>query len=170
MTSLLATQRDNSISAEERSRLQLEALQTSERQWAYALLRLLLGVNLFGHGATRIYHGVNNFANGMVAHMSSIVLPAPFVHSFALTVPWIELTLGTCLILAIFTRAILTAAMFFMIALTVGVTIKQDWPTAGLQLVYGFVIFALLFLRRPYATSWPEILGIDGLPTGHPDR
>lgn len=165
MTSIGATPRETPNSAEERSRVQLEALQTSERRWAYALLRLLLGVNLFGHGSIRIYHGVDLFANGMVAQMSSILLPAPFVHAFALVVPWLELTLGTLLILAIFTRATLTVAMLFMIALTVGVTIKQDWPTAGLQLVYGFVIFSLLFLRIPYATSWPELLGATDLPT-----
>ena len=49
--------------------------------------------------------------------------------------------------------------MGFMIALMAGVTLRQDWPTAGLQLVYGFVIFALLFLRQDYDAGWPALLG-----------
>ncbi len=159
-----------SQTAEQRSATQLLALQMSERRWAYALLRLILGVNLFGHGFIRIYNGVPAFASGMVTQMSSALLPAALVHAFGMAVPWIEITLGTLLILAILTRLTLTAAMLFMIVLMIGVTIKQDWTTAGLQLVYGFVIFALLFLRDPYATSWPVLLGSDDLPSAGPDR
>ena len=150
------------LTSEERAAHQLAALRTSERRWAYALLRLILGVNLLGHGFIRIYHGVPAFASALTAQMYSALLPAPLVYAFALAIPWIELTLGTLLILALFTRAALTAAMIFMTILMIGVTIHQDWPTAGLQLVYGFVIFALLFLRIPYATTWPELLGADG--------
>ena len=156
--------------ADQRSAVQLAALQTSERRWAYALLRLILGVDLFGHGFARIYHGVPAFAAGLTAQMSSALLPAPMVHAFALAIPWIELTLGIFLILAIFTRVTLTAAMLFMIILMVGVTIRQDWTTAGLQLVYGFVIFSLLFLREPYATSWPRLLSMDDPPLIRSDR
>ncbi|GAC1366951.1 MAG: hypothetical protein NVSMB3_15600 [Acidobacteriaceae bacterium] len=146
--------------SEQHSAAQLAALQYAERRWAYALLRLILGVNLFGHGFIRFYNGVPSFAEKLTAQMHSALLPAPLVHAFGLSIPWIELTLGTLLILAILTRITLTAAMIFMITLMIGVVIRQDWTTAGLQLVYGFVIFALLFLRIPYATSWPALLGI----------
>lgn len=33
-----------------------------------------------------------------------------------------------------------------MIALTVGVTLNQEWDIASQQLVYSFVLFVLLFL------------------------
>lgn len=170
MTMHLAERREMPTPYDARSATQLAALQTSERRWAYALLRLILGVNLFGHGVIRIYHGVPGFANTLTAQMYSPLLPEPLVHAFAMAIPWIELTLGTLLILAILTRATLTAAMIFMIVLMIGVTVHQDWPTAGLQLVYGFVIFALLFLRLPYATSWPRLLGLHDLPAANPDR
>ena len=148
---------------------QLDALKTAERRWAYALLRLLLGVNFLGHGVIRIYHGVPNFAVGVTEKMSSALLPSPFVHAFAMTIPWIELALGVLLVLGLFLRATLTAAMAFMIALMVGVTIHQDWPTAGLQLVYGFVIFSLMFLRDPYAISWSRLLGMGDEHPGRPE-
>ncbi len=150
----------SSKTSEQHSAAQLVALQYSERRWAYALLRLILGVNLFGHGFIRFYNGIPAFADKLTAQMHSALLPAPVVHAFGLSIPWIELTLGTLLILAILTRLTLTVSMIFMILLMVGVTIRQDWPTVGLQLVYGFVIFSLLFLRIPYATSWPALLGI----------
>lgn len=164
MATVSVLHRDPSNS-KDRAAQQLAALQTSERRWAYALLRLILGVNLLGHGITRIYHGVPAFAAGLTAQVSSPLLPAPMVHVFALAIPWIELTLGVLLTLAIFTRAALTAAMVFMIVLMIGVTIRQDWPTAGLQLVYGFVIFTLLFLRLPYSTTWSDLLGDSGVPS-----
>lgn len=165
-TSPLVPRRISTPRTAQSSSAQLDALKTSERRWAYALLRLLLGVNFFGHGFIRIYHGVPNFAVGITAQMSSALLPSPFVHAFAMTIPWIELTLGTLLILGLFLRATLTVAMLFMTALMVGVTIHQDWPTAGIQLVYGFVIFSLLFLREPYAISWSRLLGITS-ESGH---
>lgn len=161
-------EREIITSADERSAAQLAALRESERRWAYALLRLILGVNLLGHGVTRIYHGVPAFAAGLTAQMSSPLLPAPMVHAFALAIPWIELTLGILLTLALFTRATLTVAMLFMIVLTIGVTIRQDWPTAGFQLVYGFVIFALLFLRDPYSTTWSDLLDLGAHPGPRP--
>ncbi len=142
----------------------LASLQLSERQWAYALLRLILGVDLFCHGLIRVLHGTSAFAEGMVTQMSFVPLPAPFVHVLGLAIPWIELSLGALIILGIFSRIILTASMFFMIALMIGVTLKQDWPTAGLQLMYGFVIFALLFLREGYGASWLVLLGLRSAP------
>ena len=168
MTVRLLPERDIAISADERSAKQLIALREAERQWAYALLRLILGVNLLGHGVTRIYHGVPAFAAGLTAQMSSPLLPAPMVHAFALVIPVIELILGILLTLALFTRATLTAAMIFMIILMIGVTVRQDWPTAGLQLVYGFVIFALLFLRDPYSTTWSDLLELGKHPGRRP--
>ncbi len=161
-------EREITTSADERSVAQLAELRESERRWAYALLRLILGVNLLGHGVTRIYHGVPAFAAAMTAQMSSPLLPAPMVHAFALAIPWIEFTLGVLLVLALFTRATLTVAMLFMIVLMIGVTIRQDWPTAGFQLVYGFVIFALLFLRDPYSTTWSDLLDLGAHPGVRP--
>lgn len=137
---------------------QLVALQTAERRWAYVLLRLVLGVNFFGHGFIRIYHGSAAFAEWMVAHMSLTPFPAGFLRAFGYTVPWIELLFGILLILGLFTRATLRAAMLFLAVLMVGVTMRQDWTTAGVQLVYALVILVLLFLREPYDAGWTELL------------
>ena len=152
------------LSETERSALQLDAIRRSERRWAYALLRTLLGINLLGHGVIRILHGVPAFASGVSAQMNATPLPPGLVNAFAVSIPWIELTLGILIILGLLTRVTLTVAMLFMMALTVGVTLRQDWPTAGLQLIYGFVIFTLLFHRPGYDVSWLPLLGLRPKP------
>jgi thiosulfate dehydrogenase [quinone] large subunit len=45
-----------------------------------------------------------------------------------------------------------------MLVLMFGVTLKQDWATAGNQLIYGIVLAALLFARERYDTTWPALL------------
>jgi hypothetical protein len=45
-----------------------------------------------------------------------------------------------------------------MLVLMFGVTLKQDWATAGSQLLYGLVLAALLFLRESFDLSWPALL------------
>jgi len=40
-----------------------------------------------------------------------------------------------------------------------GITLKQDWNVATQQLMYGLVLFILLFARERYDLSWPALLG-----------
>jgi thiosulfate dehydrogenase [quinone] large subunit len=60
-------------------------------------------------------------------------------------------------LLGLFTRAALTAAFLLMMVLMFGITLKQDWTTAGGQLLYGLILAVLLFARAEYDLSWPEV-------------
>ena len=131
---------------------------TAERRVAYVLFRLLLGLNLLGHGVIRMLHNPMVFAQGMVKSMADTPLPAFFVGGFGYCVPYVEFFLGLMLVFGFLTRRALTGAALLMSALMVGVTLKQDWPTAGSQLIYGIVIFMLMFLRADYDTTWPGFL------------
>jgi thiosulfate dehydrogenase [quinone] large subunit len=93
----------------------------------------------------------------MIKQMAETPLPPTLVSLFGHIVPWIELILSALLILGLFTRWTLTASMLFMTALTFGITLKQDWPAAGLQLGYGFVIFALMYLREANDRTWVDL-------------
>ncbi len=136
-----------------------------DRHWAYALLRLLLGVTFLGHGVIRILHGIDAFAAATVKGMAAAPLPPAFVSAFAHTIPVVELVLGTLLILGLFTRWALLAGLLFMSLLMAGVTLKQDWPTAGLQLIYGVVFWILLLRRHADELSWPALLHRHTSPT-----
>lgn len=125
---------------------------------AYALMRLALGMNIFGHGFFRILSGVGNFANGMAQGMDKGPLPHALSLSFGYCIPWIELTLGALIILGLFTRFALAAGAFMMVALTFGTTSVQNWNGAGTQLMYSFIFFAMLWLVEANSISADGLL------------
>lgn len=125
---------------------------------AYALMRLALGMNIFGHGFFRILSGVGNFANGMAQGMDKGPLPHALSLGFGYCIPWIELTLGALIILGLFTRFALAAGAFMMVALTFGTTSVQNWNGAGTQLMYSFIFFAMLWLVEANSISADGLL------------
>jgi thiosulfate dehydrogenase [quinone] large subunit len=140
-------------------------LPTTEQRQAYLLLRLVTGLDFFMHGFARIFtgSGLPGFANGMVTSMASTPLLPQAVLAAGYTIPCIELLVGTLLLLGLFTRAALTLALLLMLLLMFGITLKQDWNTAGGQLLYALVLAALLFARQPPFPkhgSKPSWLGI----------
>jgi thiosulfate dehydrogenase [quinone] large subunit len=136
----------------------LTAAPTREQQHTYLFLRLLTGLDFFGHGFARIFTGthLSGFAHGMVKSMAASPLPPSLTLAAGYTIPCIELLIGTLLLLGLVTRYALTLAFLLMFVLMFGVTMKQDWSTAGSQLLYGLVLAILLFLR-PYDISWPTL-------------
>jgi thiosulfate dehydrogenase [quinone] large subunit len=110
---------------------------------SYAVLRLTLGVTFLFHGVTRLVNGVSAFADQMVQSFQHTFLPAALVRPFALCVPPVELILGLLLCLGLFTRWTLIAGGLWMAALVFGTTIRQDYPTVAIQLLYALLFFVL---------------------------
>jgi thiosulfate dehydrogenase [quinone] large subunit len=133
---------------------------TREQQHAYVLLRLLTGLDFFGHGFARIFTGthLSGFAQGMVKSMATSPLPPSLTLATGYIVPCVELLIGILLLLGLATRFALTVAFLLMFVLMFGVTMKQDWATAGSQLLYGLILAILLFAHQRYDLSWPQIL------------
>lgn len=119
-----------------------------DQRLAYALLRMVVGLNLLMHGVSRITMGPTTFATRMVAQFEHTLLPTASVWAFALFLPAIEAFLGLLLLLGLRTRAALIAASLLIMVLTFGSSLVQDWAAAGLQLTYALVYTALLFLLR----------------------
>lgn len=135
----------------------------AEKRHAYVLLRLVAGIDFLNHGAARIFLGSHlaGFAEGMVKQMASTPLPPAMVLATGYIIPCVELAIGFLLITGLFTRAALTSALLLMTVLMFGITLKQEWSTAGLQLTYAFILATLLFLRAEYDLSWPQLLRRD---------
>ena len=131
-----------------------------EHHHAYLLLRLITGLDFFMHGFARIFTGTHlpGFAQGMVKSMASTPLPASLALASGYTIPCVELLIGTLLLLGLFTRAALTLALLLMLVLMFGIGLKQDWNIASSQLLYSLVLAILLYGRRHYDHSWPEVL------------
>jgi thiosulfate dehydrogenase [quinone] large subunit len=134
-------------------------LRSAEQHQAYVLLRLVTGLDFFMHGFARIFTGthLSGFAHGMVKSMASTPLPPALTLASGYAIPCVELLIGTLLLLGLFTRAALTAALLLMFVLMFGIGLKQDWNVAGQQLLYALVLAILLFNRTPYDLSWSQL-------------
>lgn len=123
-------------------------LDGSDQRLAYALLRIVVGLNLLMHGVSRMVMGAGVFASKLVGQFAHAPLPQWSVWSFGMVLPAIEALLGLLLLIGLRTRAALVAASLLIMVLTFGAALVQDWPAAGLQLTYALVYSALLFLLR----------------------
>ncbi|MEM8808071.1 MAG: DoxX family protein [Cyanobacteria bacterium P01_G01_bin.38] len=118
-------------------------LKAADISLAYALLRIIMGINYFNHGATRLGN-LPGFADAMVGAMEGAWMPEFLVRITALLVSPIELIFGLFLILGLFTRISLIITFVLMAVLMYGVTIVQNWDTASSQLIYNLALFILL--------------------------
>lgn len=123
---------------------------------AHGLLRLVLGVNIFMHGASRIGAGVHHFAGSLLPEFQRTPLPVSAVYAFGIGLPWAEAILGALLLLGLGTRYVCVLGMLLMATLTFGSALHQDWNAAGVQLIYAFVYAALLGLRQH------DLISLDG--------
>src|SRR5580693_8984850 len=118
-----------------------------DQRAAYLLLRLIAGMDFFGHGFARIFTGsyLSGFAHSMVGDMAKSPLPAPLVLATGYVVPCVELVIGVLLLTGVATRFALVVALLVMLMLMFGITMKQEWNVAEQQLFYGLVLAALLY-------------------------
>jgi thiosulfate dehydrogenase [quinone] large subunit len=113
---------------------------------AFLLLRLTLGLNICMHGVSRIAAGPATFANSLIPMFQKTPLPVWSVRAFGLALPWAEAILGFLLLLGLYTRLALVIGSLLILVLTFGTALRQDWSTAGVQLIYAAVYAALLTL------------------------
>jgi thiosulfate dehydrogenase [quinone] large subunit len=110
---------------------------------SYALLRIALGMNICLHGVVRWSAGLANFAGSLVGMFQKTPLPAWSVYGFGCLLPIVEVIIGTSILLGFQTRRALISGSVLMLVLTFGSTLRQDWPTVGIQLTYS-VVYSLL--------------------------
>jgi thiosulfate dehydrogenase (quinone) large subunit len=121
-----------------------------DRELAYAVFRLTLGINILVHGAGRIFGpGAEAFASTTGAEFSKTALPAGLVHAFLFVLPFAELALGVLTTLGLFTRWALTLGGLMIAALVFGTAMRSDWNTVGVQMIYA-ITYYLLLVNRGY--------------------
>ncbi len=121
---------------------------TLDRQLAYLVFRLTLGINILVHGAGRIFGpGAEAFASTTAAEFSKTALPSGMVHAFLIVLPFAEVVLGALLTLGLFTRWTLTLGGLMITALVFGTAMRSDWTTVGVQMIYAITYYLLLLHR-----------------------
>jgi thiosulfate dehydrogenase (quinone) large subunit len=100
------------------------------------VLRLGLGINMLMHGLVRLPK-LNAFATKMAAGFEGTFLPVALAKPFLLVLPVLEFLTGVLILLGgrwgrygFMLCGLLLAALLF------GTTLKEDWNTAGTQLIY----------------------------------
>jgi thiosulfate dehydrogenase [quinone] large subunit len=132
-----------------------ELSQTLDRQLAYGLLRLILGTNIMIHGVSRIYLGVKGFAQALVPLFAKTPLPPGAVYAYASALPVAEAIIGLCVLLGFESRYAYVVGLLLIASLTFGAALRQDWDSAGLQLIYA-LLYAILLASREY-----NVLSVD---------
>ena len=120
---------------------------STDRRIAYALLRIVFGVNIFFHGVSRLVGDHAAFLAYLSQQMAKAPLPKWTLPPFAAALPWTEAAVGLLLLLGLLTRFALVAGSLVMIALMAGITLAQNWDVAGIQLIYCAIYFVLLTHR-----------------------
>jgi thiosulfate dehydrogenase [quinone] large subunit len=123
---------------------------TLDRQLAYAVFRLTLGINILVHGGGRIFGpGVQAFASTTSAEFSKTALPAGMVYAFLIVLPFAELVLGVATTLGLFTRWAMALGGLMIATLVFGTAMRSDWTTVGVQMIYA-ITYYLLLVNRAY--------------------
>lgn len=129
----------------------------TSKQWAYVILRWALAVNMFIHGATRIFGNWSGFVRGVQDAFAATVLPELLVTGFAWFIAPFELLVGLLLMVGFRTRTALVTGGLFMSVLIFGMGLLQEWDTLGTQMVYVLVFSLLLYGQEHNALCLDQV-------------
>lgn len=111
---------------------------------AYVLLRVTLGLNICLHGVARWTKSLHSFAESLVPLFAKTPLPLWSVFDFGYVLPILEALVGAAVLFGLQTRRALLAGSILMLVLMFGSSLREDWPTVGIQLTYSVVYCILI--------------------------
>lgn len=117
---------------------------------SYLVARILMGLNLLMHGAVRIPK-LEEWSTNTAADFSQTFLPQKLVLLTTILIPCVELIVGICLLLGLFTRFGIVLGWILIFTLMLGSSILEEWGNVFNQNLYGLYLVGLyLFLKRNY--------------------
>jgi len=119
-----------------------------ERNWAYLICRLAIGLSFFGHGLVRLPK-LTGFSNWMVGQFSKSLLPEVLVVPFSYVLPFAEFIAGILIVLGLFTKQGLLLASMVSLALIFGTTMIENWEAIPSQLLH-VAFLSVLLCYLPY--------------------
>ncbi|MCX3264752.1 DoxX family protein [Pedobacter agri] len=114
-----------------------------DKNWAYLISRLAIGLSFFGHGLVRLPK-LAGFSNWMVSQFSKSLLPEFLVVPFSYILPFAEFIAGLLIIIGLFTRQGLLLAGLISLALIFGTTMIENWEALPSQLIHVAFLSVLL--------------------------
>ena len=124
----------------------------SDKELAFLLGRLSLGVNFAAHGIVRLPN-LHSFCEGMVTQFQNTLIGFdPLIYAYSYLLVWLELFVGIALIIGFKTRASLVVVSMIMMSLIFGASMQEEWPRVGFQMIY--VVFTFLLLQGYMNTKY----------------
>ena len=114
-----------------------------DKNWAYLLSRLAIGLSFFGHGLVRLPK-LAGFSNWMIGQFSKSLLPEFLVLPFSYALPVLEFVSGLMILIGLFTRQWLLLAGAISLALIFGTTMIENWEALPSQLIHVAFLSVLL--------------------------
>jgi thiosulfate dehydrogenase [quinone] large subunit len=111
---------------------------------AFVAFRIVIGTNFFFHGLARMLGGLEGFASGTTKAFAGTALPPGLVHAFLAVLPFVELILGVLIFFGLFTRWALVIAQLLIAALIFGTSLRSDWVTVSIQMIYAIALYLAL--------------------------
>src|SRR5271166_2527206 len=88
--------------------------------------------------------GLHSFAESLVPLFAKTPLPPWSVFDFGYVIPIFEALVGAAVLFGLQTRRTLQAGSALMLVLMFGSSLREDWPTVGIQLTYSVVYCILI--------------------------
>lgn len=127
----------------------------------FTLLRIGMGLNMLMHGLVRMPK-LMAFADKMVADFEGTLLPAVVIRPFAFGLPVVEQLIGVLILVGgLLSRKGMVAGGLLMAVLIFGTSLREDWATVGIQVVYLVAFTIGVYL---YDVQHPSPLKYDAPP------
>lgn len=113
-------------------------------QLAGLILRIGLGINMLLHGAVRLPNLTAN-VDKLAASFNDTLLPNWITYSFLYSLSFVEVLIGLAILIGgPFGRWGYVGGGVLMTALMVGTSLKMDWNTVAIQVVYLIAFYLAL--------------------------
>lgn len=129
------------------------------------MLRLFLGLRLVHASWSKwldddfnaSWANLMRFCRNMIANFDKTLLPDLLTVPFMYALPWVEILLGSMLLLGLFTRQVLVAIGFLLAFLAIGVAVLHQWSDIADNAVHlALAVAALLLVSHNKWTLWPR--------------
>lgn len=116
----------------------------TDKVLAYTAFRLLIGLNMFMHGAVRVGPNYSVFVESTQNQFAETWLPVWLVTLEARVIPGVEIVVGALLVVGYQTRWALVGCMALLATLLFGMVILQNWEIVSRHLIYALCFYVLL--------------------------